>query len=116
MSTWINVARLHLVDRINYVALPWGVLAFDFAVIVVILAMAGDPAQAQSGALAAIYVFFLVLGLLSIVRSLPFALALGVSRRAYFTGTVSLPSPSPPFTGWRWPCCRPPSGPPAAGA
>ena len=28
MSTWIKVARFHLVDRFSYTALPWGVLAF----------------------------------------------------------------------------------------
>ena len=91
MTTWIKVARYHLVDRWNYMGGPWSILAFDFAVFMVIIAMqAQRPAQSQSGALAAIYVFFLVIGALSIGRSLPFALALGVSRRSYYTGTAML--------------------------
>ena len=36
MTTLQNVARYHLVDRITYVALPWGTLAFSFLVNLVI--------------------------------------------------------------------------------
>ena len=92
MTTWIKVARYHLVDRYTYTALPWVVLAINFALPLIVTAGAGAgrPAQPGSGAVAAIYIFFLVLGALSIVRSLPFALALGVSRRSYYTGTALL--------------------------
>lgn len=90
MTTWIKVARYHLVDRLTYTAGPWTILALDFAVFVVITTAQGRPAQPQSGALAAIYVFFYVIGALSIGRSLPFALTLGVSRRSYYTGTALL--------------------------
>ena len=92
MSTWINVARYSLVDRLNYVVLPWCVLATSFAVTLAIVAMIGpaDRLQLPSGGLGSIYVFFLVLGLLNVLRSLPFGLALGVSRRSYYTGTALL--------------------------
>ena len=45
---------------------------------------------AYAGALAAIYVLLIVTGALGIARSLPFALALGVSRRSYYAGTALL--------------------------
>jgi hypothetical protein len=45
---------------------------------------AGYHTAIPTGALAAIYLFFLIAGALSIFRSLPFALALGVSRRSYY--------------------------------
>ncbi len=44
----------------------------------------------QSYNVCVIYVVFLVVGMLSTFRSLPFALALGVSRRAYYIGTALL--------------------------
>lgn len=50
----------------------------------------GYNTQIPTGALAAIYLFFLIAGTLSIFRSLPFALALGVSRRSYYAGTALL--------------------------
>jgi hypothetical protein len=97
MTTWIKVARYHLVDRISYTALPWGLLAFHFALIVAIFKMAaptmdvpGRVLYNQAFNLVVIYVVFLILGLLAVVRSLPFALALSVSRRSYYAGTAAL--------------------------
>jgi hypothetical protein len=37
-----------------------------------------------------IYIFFLILGAMSVTRSLPFGLALGLSRRSYYLGTILL--------------------------
>ena len=92
MSTWIKVARFHLVDRTSYTALPWAVLTFDFLVWLALAASAGGSSSKPipSGALAAIYIFFFVAGMLSGLRSLPFAFALGISRRAYYAGTALL--------------------------
>lgn len=95
MTTWVNVARYHLVDRLNHVALPWSVLAFAFVVNVIIAVIlqsnhVGGTEPHYTGGLATIYVFLFVAGLLSITRALPFGLALGVSRRTYYLGTVAL--------------------------
>ena len=91
-STMVKVARFHLADRLSYTALPWAVLAFDFIVWLALAASAGGGGSVQvpTGALAAIYLFFLIAGALSIFRSLPFAFALGVSRRSYYSGTALL--------------------------
>jgi hypothetical protein len=90
-STMVKVARFHLADRLSYTALPWAVLAFVFAVWLALAASAkGYNTQIPTGALAAIYLFFLIAGALSIFRSLPFAFALGVSRRSYYAGTALL--------------------------
>jgi hypothetical protein len=91
-STWVNVARYHLVDRISFTALPWAILTFDLLITIAITDAVGPVKhpQAQSGAVFAIYVFFLVIGALSVFRSLPFGLAVGASRRAYYAGTTLL--------------------------
>ncbi len=92
MSTWIKVARFHLVDRFSYTALPWGVLAFALTMSLFLAASAaGSNAQkVPDFGLAAIYLFFFIIGVQAISRSLPFALALGVGRRSYYTGTALL--------------------------
>jgi hypothetical protein len=91
MSTWIIVARNHLIDRANLVVQPWVVLALAFMVNVVIFANAPHAAGggAYTGGVASIYLVLLVVGALTI-RQLPFVLALGVSRRSFFLGTVLL--------------------------
>jgi hypothetical protein len=91
MTTWIKVARFHLADRLSYTALPWGVLAINFAIYLAIAASAGrGSTQIPSANVAAIYLFFFIAGMLSIGRSLPFAFALGVGRRSYYAGTALL--------------------------
>jgi hypothetical protein len=92
MTAWIKVARFHLVDRFSFTAMPWVVLTIDFMVWLAIADAAGGGGSVQipTGAVVAIYVFFFVVGILSIGRSMPFAFALGVSRRSYYAGTVLL--------------------------
>src|SRR5262249_44549590 len=91
MKTLVNVARYPLVDRISYVALPWGILAFSFLINLAIGAMAPPPQGGiYTGGLVSIYVFLLVCGSLSMTRELPFGLMLGISRRVYYLGTALL--------------------------
>jgi hypothetical protein len=106
MSTWVNVARYHLIQRFGYLVLPWAALAFGFIVSLISIAFtpAGHHAVLSSqglvrvtntggrysGSLAIMYVFFFVMGMVSIGRSLPFGLTLGVSRRSYYIGTALL--------------------------
>jgi len=70
MKTLVNVARYHLVDRLAFVALPWGIMAFSFLVnIVVSLSAPTGPHGIHTGGLATIYVFLLICGALLMSRS-----------------------------------------------
>ncbi len=91
MNTWIKVARFQLADRLSYTALPWGILGVNFAIWYVLAgSFGGGGAQVPAYSVCAIYVVYLFVGMFSMFRSLPFAFALGVSRRAYYSGTVLL--------------------------
>ena len=98
MRTSVNIARYHLVRPVIYLGLPWAIMAFDFLVNLVIFTLiprggpvaAHNPAHHDTGAIAAIYVFFFIMGVFAIGQSLPFGLTLGVSRRSYYTGTALL--------------------------
>jgi hypothetical protein len=48
MSTLIKVARYHLVNRTQYVLLPWGVMAFTFLVNIVLFAVPPLPPAAPA--------------------------------------------------------------------
>jgi hypothetical protein len=87
----VKVARFHLVDRYTYTWLVWGTLLFTLAVNVAIFAVIPrQPSGATTGALAVIFVFMVIAGVLSVTKFLPFAFALNISRRTYFLGTVFL--------------------------
>lgn len=101
MKTYVNIVRYHLVMPAITVGMPWAILAFSFLVNLIIFRFtpvshpgAGLPQVADqshyTGGLASLYVFILVIGVFTIGRSLPFGLALGVSRRSYYIGTALL--------------------------
>jgi hypothetical protein len=93
MNNRLSVARYQLTNKLGFVTLPWAILALDFVIILVIFTAtpaAGHGQPRYAGALASIYVVLLIVGAASIAQQLPFALALGVSRRSFFTGTALL--------------------------
>jgi hypothetical protein len=92
-STLVKVVRYHLLGWPFYVAVPWVVLAIDFALYRVGAGAAKPPAPGQfygSAAVFAIYIAFAIVGLVGMLRFLPFGFFIGVSRRAYYAGTVLL--------------------------
>jgi hypothetical protein len=89
MTIWIKVARYHLINPVRYIVAPWAFLAFTFAVNLAASEGQGsgpNPTKAVVG----IFALFVILGIWSISLSLPFGLALGVSRRSYYLGTGGL--------------------------
>jgi hypothetical protein len=93
-NTLVKVARYHMFGGwILYLAAPWFVLVVNFALYLAGAAAAKPPPPGQfygSGAVFAIYICFAIPGVVGMLRSLPFALSLGVSRRAYYAGTALL--------------------------
>jgi hypothetical protein len=91
MNTLVNVGRYHLVDRLTWIVMPWGIMAFSFLVnIGVSLAVPNGSRGIFTGGLASLYIFMLLCGALSMTRALPFGLMMGISRRTYYTGTALL--------------------------
>src|SRR5699024_444596 len=89
MNTYLNVARYHLVDRYQYTALPIATTAGVAILHLVIFVILPDvPENMYTGGQFALYFFLLVLGSISVSRSLPFGLALGLTRRDYYIGTI----------------------------
>jgi hypothetical protein len=87
MNSWVKVARFNLVRPANYVVMPW-ILPVSFAFGAV---TAGRrPPHDIGGYLLGFFVYFAVQGWQTIGRSLPFGLALGVSRRSFYSGTALL--------------------------
>jgi len=88
MSSSIKVARYQLIYPGLLVIAPWIVLAGTFVINLLPTVIRGGPNPTK--ALASIFAFMVFVGMLTIVRSLPFALALGASRRSFYLGTVTL--------------------------
>jgi len=94
MNTWTSIARYQVsTPRWGITLLPWLILTLNFLIALVILTetpAAGHGQPRYTGALASIYVVLIIVGALSISQKLPLALALGLSRRAFYAGTALL--------------------------
>ncbi len=91
MNTWTKVARFQLADQGAFAFLPWGILAINFIIWYIIAgSFGGGGVYVKSYNICVIYIVVLTIGMLSTFRSLPFAMALGVGRRAYYLGTALL--------------------------
>lgn len=88
----LTVVRYLLLDRTTCLVLPWAWAAITFALDAGILAAipAGGGGRRWVGGLTAVFAVVFVVGVQCVARALPFALALGVSRRTYFRGAVLL--------------------------
>jgi len=85
MNTWVKVARYHLVRPASYLTLPL-LLPFAFAV----GAVTARHSHEAAGYLLSFFLYFAILGVQTIGRSLPFGLTLGASRRSFYFGTALL--------------------------
>ena len=87
MSTWVKVARYDLLRPSICFLLPC-ILPFSFAVGA--LTAGRGPGRNATGYLLTFFFYFTLQGWQTISRSLPFGLALGVSRRSFYAGTALL--------------------------
>jgi hypothetical protein len=91
MRTLVHVGRLHLIQPVIYLGMPWAITAFSLVVNVIIFgAVPGDSSHRYTGAACITFVFFLIMGFYSLGRTLPFGMSLGFSRRSYYLGTALL--------------------------
>ncbi|SDS32674.1 hypothetical protein [Microterricola viridarii] len=94
-----NVVRLHLVNRMAYVTLPWIILGSAFLITIAIWMILrsvgvtsgfdGSASSPQfSGALLSILIYLLVAAVMAINLTFPFALGFSVTRRDFYLGTA----------------------------
>jgi hypothetical protein len=85
VNAWIKVARYQLAQPVMFPGIPWGALAFTFAVNV---ARGGD--HYRDGLVVLFGLFFVAGAQRTGGRWLPFGLALGATRRSFYAGTALL--------------------------
>jgi hypothetical protein len=88
------VLRMNLVDARNRVGMPWVILAAIFAINVAVFwavrAGTGSPEGGVTGALAALFFIVGSQYLVTMTQVMPFALSLGITRRHFYIGVLSL--------------------------
>ncbi|TFV53834.1 hypothetical protein [Blastococcus sp. TF02A-35] len=90
MNRVLQAARLHLVNPLVSLGIPWLVVAISFAINIAVwhLTPAGEDDGGFSGGVLALYITVLVVYVQSVTHLLPFAMGLSVSRRTFYLGTA----------------------------
>ncbi|BBH19108.1 hypothetical protein Back11_04530 [Paenibacillus baekrokdamisoli] len=81
------VVNIHWRDKTVWLVVPWLILTSSFVVNLVVGLFMKEGEYIYSGGLASIFIYILVVGILTLSQSFPFALGLSVRRTDYFLGT-----------------------------
>ena len=90
MNRVLAAARLHLINPVASLGVPWLVVAISFAINVAVwhLTPAGVDDGGFTGGVLALYITVLVVYVTAVTQLLPFAMGVSVSRRTFFLGTA----------------------------
>ncbi|RBY79000.1 hypothetical protein DQ240_22805 [Blastococcus sp. TF02A-26] len=86
----LAAARLHLVNPLVMVGIPWLVAGISFAINLALFAIldTGPDDEGFTGGVASLYITVLVVFVQAVTQLLPFAMGLSLSRRTFYLGTA----------------------------
>ncbi len=91
MNRVLQAARLHLINPVVILGIPWLIVGISFALNLALWSTVGigedDPGSFTGGVLA-LYVTVLVVYVQAVTQLLPFAMGVSVSRRTFYLGTA----------------------------
>lgn len=87
MNRVVGIMKTHLADRWSWLILPWLIMGISFVCNLIIGGISGD--KIYTGGLASIYIYMLVLGIISVGQTFPFLIGFSARRKDYFLGTTA---------------------------
>ncbi len=87
MNRVAGIVKTHLTDVFSWLMLPWIILGSSFAVNAIIGSLVDE--EIKTGGLASIFVYMLVIGIVSVGQTFPFLIGFGARRKDYFLGTTA---------------------------
>jgi hypothetical protein len=91
MNRTLATARMHLVNPLLTIGVPWAIVLLSFAINLPIWALtdAGKaPGGGITGGVLSLYITVLVVYVQSVTQLLPFAMGMSISRRTFYRGTA----------------------------
>jgi hypothetical protein len=91
MNRVLAAARMHLVNPLVMLGIPWAIVALSFAINLAIWGLTDAGAQPDggiTGGVLALYITVLVVYAQAVSQILPFAMGVSLSRRTFYLGTA----------------------------
>ena len=89
MNRVTAAAGIHLQDKFSWFALPWLVLSLSFFINLAISHLLVDETMVTGG-IATIHIFMLVVGIIAMTSTFPFAIGFSVRRTDFVLGTYAV--------------------------
>ncbi len=91
MNRTLNVMRMQSKDLFSWLYLPWIIVGGNFLInLLTTSAIHGEKTTVVTGGMASIFIYFMIIGLIILHQTFPFALGLSVRRTDYFWGTAAV--------------------------
>jgi len=87
MNRVSGIVRTHLTDYLSWTLLPWIIMGFSFVINLIIGSLVDE--EVKSGGLGSLFIYMMVLGIVSIAQTFPFLVSFGARRKDYFLGTAA---------------------------
>ncbi|MFB9278874.1 hypothetical protein [Cohnella cellulosilytica] len=87
MNRVAGIVKTHMTDAFSWLMLPWIILGSSFVINVIIGSLSGE--EIKTGGLASIFIYMLVIGIISVGQTFPFLISFGARRTDYFLGTTA---------------------------
>ncbi len=91
MNRALAAARLHAMNPLLTVGIPWGIVGLSFAINLALWGTIGvgeENPGAFTGGVISLYITVLVVFIQSVTGLLPFAMGMSLSRRTFYAGTA----------------------------
>lgn len=91
MNRVLAAARLHAMNPLLTVGIPWGIVTLSFAINLALWGTIGvgeENPEAFTGGVASLYITMLVVFVQSVTSLMPFAMGMSLSRRTFYVGTA----------------------------
>lgn len=88
MNPILSVAKIHLRSKANWLYIPFAILIFSFLVNLLIGSAVNSKEELKTGGIASIYIYLLIMGMVTIRDTFAFSVSFGVKRTDYFWGTL----------------------------
>ncbi|RAV06495.1 hypothetical protein [Paenibacillus sp. YN15] len=91
MNRTLSVMRMQAKDLFSWLYLPWIIVGGNFLInLVTTSAIHDEDTTVSTGGMASIFIYFMIIGLIILHQTFPFALGLSVRRTDYFRGTIAI--------------------------
>lgn len=91
MNRTLNVMRMQSKDLFSWLYLPWIIAGGNFLInLITTGAIHNEDTTVSTGGMISIFIYFLIIGLIILHQTFPFALGLSVRRTDYYWGTAAV--------------------------